>query len=343
LGSPRVTTDSSGNVLSRRDFRPYGEEIYRPNQGTDKVRQKFTSYERDDETELDYAKARMFASGLGRFTSPDPMLTSGFVESPQTWNRYSYVSNNPLKYVDPLGLFKWSNSLGGNRSDDDIGNELNDLENEQEKQGVDNSQRIGELVNILSGRQTFRSALADLRSAYTDVSLTQNQRDEILRSLNSYGTEGDNNGVSVGRGGLREGIGAQAQLTGYQYGENGQVTGARIEVTLGSQIRGQELVMAIGHEGSHVADNQAAVAIWATTGDYARARERSATIYETENRAYHVSASLAQHQNRNNLRMGNGYTIWTRGMTTVDQTVLNALLADHYGVSPLVQGARRLP
>ena len=29
LGSPRVTTDSSGNVVSRRDFRPYGEEIYR--------------------------------------------------------------------------------------------------------------------------------------------------------------------------------------------------------------------------------------------------------------------------------------------------------------------------
>jgi hypothetical protein len=42
LGSPRVTTDASGNVVSRRDFRPYGEEIYRAGQGTDKIRQKFT-------------------------------------------------------------------------------------------------------------------------------------------------------------------------------------------------------------------------------------------------------------------------------------------------------------
>lgn len=106
LGSPRVTTDSSGNVMSRRDFRPYGEEIYRPNQGTDKVRQKFTLYERDNETNLDYAKARMFGSGLGRFTSPDDFLNDTHVSDPQSWNLYVYVRNNPLRYVDPNGQIK---------------------------------------------------------------------------------------------------------------------------------------------------------------------------------------------------------------------------------------------
>ncbi len=120
LGSPRVTTDASGNVVSRRDFRPYGEEIYRPNQGTDKVRQKFTSYERDNETNLDYAKARMFGSGLGRFTSPDPyniILESNaekdkekasaklhnYLLTTAKWNRYTYCLNNPLIYLDSNG------------------------------------------------------------------------------------------------------------------------------------------------------------------------------------------------------------------------------------------------
>jgi RHS repeat-associated protein len=114
-----VTTDSSGNVVSRRDFRPYGEEIYRAGQGSDKIRQKFTSYERDNETNLDYAKARMFGSGLGRFTSPDPynpllllnndfddgstLEATQFIVQPQYWNRYSYTINNPSKLVDKDG------------------------------------------------------------------------------------------------------------------------------------------------------------------------------------------------------------------------------------------------
>lgn len=104
LGSPRVTTDSSGNVTSRRDFRPYGEEIHRPNQGTDKIRQKFTSYERDDETDLDFAQARMYQNKLGRFTAVDFANAGADEFEPQSWNGYSYVSNNPLNMIDPSGL-----------------------------------------------------------------------------------------------------------------------------------------------------------------------------------------------------------------------------------------------
>ena len=55
LGSPRITTDAVGAVISRRDFRPFGEEIARTNYGADNVRQKFTGYERDIESDLDFA------------------------------------------------------------------------------------------------------------------------------------------------------------------------------------------------------------------------------------------------------------------------------------------------
>ncbi len=37
LGSPRVITDKNGNVISRRDFMPFGEEILRANSGNDSI------------------------------------------------------------------------------------------------------------------------------------------------------------------------------------------------------------------------------------------------------------------------------------------------------------------
>lgn len=104
LGSPRITTDALGQVISRRDFMPFGEEITRANYGSDSVRQKFTTYERDNETELDFAEARYYNNSLGRFTSVDPLMASADVEIPQSWNRYVYVMNNPLVFIDPTGM-----------------------------------------------------------------------------------------------------------------------------------------------------------------------------------------------------------------------------------------------
>ena len=110
LGSPRVITDQSGNVTSRRDFMPFGEEI--ANLGnrtaaigyqTDSTRQKFTGYERDSESDLDFAQARYFDSGFGRFTSPDYFVNDTHVREPQSWNLYTYARNNPLNRIDPLG------------------------------------------------------------------------------------------------------------------------------------------------------------------------------------------------------------------------------------------------
>jgi hypothetical protein len=52
---------------------------------------------------LDYAHARYFSSQCGRFTSVDPLLASGRTALPQSWNRYAYALNNPLRLVDPTG------------------------------------------------------------------------------------------------------------------------------------------------------------------------------------------------------------------------------------------------
>ena len=116
LGSPRVITDATGSVTSRRDFMPFGEQlgpdpVYRTANlrygVADAVRQKFTGYQNDTETGLDFAEARYYNSQHARFTAVDPLLASGKSANPQTFNRYAYVSNNPIRKTDPTGMFEW--------------------------------------------------------------------------------------------------------------------------------------------------------------------------------------------------------------------------------------------
>ncbi|MBI4267637.1 MAG: hypothetical protein HY662_02515 [Chloroflexi bacterium] len=59
-----------------------------------------------------------YDQGLGRFISADTIIPSYL--NPQSLNRYTYVYNNPLKYIDPTGHWGWSNITKwvGDRIDD---------------------------------------------------------------------------------------------------------------------------------------------------------------------------------------------------------------------------------
>jgi RHS repeat-associated protein len=127
LGSASVITDSSGGIKEDEDYLPYGAEVKFVD--NDPNHYKFTGKERDTETQLDYFGARYYGNWLSRFITPDPLLASGHPEEPQSWNRYSYALNNPLRYTDPDGLdaatdfnllhepFCGSNGVGGGTSD----------------------------------------------------------------------------------------------------------------------------------------------------------------------------------------------------------------------------------
>jgi RHS repeat-associated protein len=111
LGSVRAMTEQDQTVVARRDYLPFGEEIPEPLGGRTSVwgaeaglSQKFTGKERDAETGLDYFGARYMSAAQGRFVTPDPLMASARASDPQTWNRYAYALNNPLRYVDPDGL-----------------------------------------------------------------------------------------------------------------------------------------------------------------------------------------------------------------------------------------------
>jgi len=111
--SNRLETDSSGATTRTFGHLPFGESWYET--GTaDKW--QFTTYERDGAgSGLDYAVNRYYSNSYGRFTSVDRL--AGSLLNPQSLNRYSYVANDPLNMVDPLGLdiicVTWSQSCAG--------------------------------------------------------------------------------------------------------------------------------------------------------------------------------------------------------------------------------------
>lgn len=114
LGSHDVVTGPSGAIVRDTDFYPYGGEAY--SSGTDSNHYKFTGKERDSESGLDEFGARYYASSLGRFMIPDwstrpAPVPYAYIGNPQTLNLYSYVQNNPLRFIDPdghcWGIISW--------------------------------------------------------------------------------------------------------------------------------------------------------------------------------------------------------------------------------------------
>ncbi len=112
-GSVRTLTNTNGFVVGRTDHQPFGEEIgysvglRNIDQGysVSKVaRQNYGLTERDDATGMGHAWFRKNESLGCRWTSPDPYSGSIEVDLPQSLNRYSYVSNDPINFVDPSGL-----------------------------------------------------------------------------------------------------------------------------------------------------------------------------------------------------------------------------------------------
>jgi RHS repeat-associated protein len=99
LSGASVDTDESGSVVALNDYYPFGDT--RIESGEYENDYTYTGKERDEDTELLYYEARYYNSNIGRFISIDPW--SGDITDPQSLNKYAYVRNNPLKYVDPEG------------------------------------------------------------------------------------------------------------------------------------------------------------------------------------------------------------------------------------------------
>ncbi len=125
--------------------------------------------ERDTESGLDYFGARYYASSMGRFMSPDPLLNSGKPSEPQSWNRYSYVSNNPLSRIDPTGMYDFRACASGD--------------------------------NSCAAEQTrFNNAVKKANELLETMNPNSDKAKALSKALGAVGLAGDGNGVTVGFG-----------------------------------------------------------------------------------------------------------------------------------------------
>jgi RHS repeat-associated protein len=106
LGTERARVNAvTGAVAETCTSLPWGDSLQCT--GSDQSPMHFTGKQRDVESSLDNFDARYLGSSLGRFMSVDPENAGALDKDPQTWNAYSYVRGNPLRYSDPDGTTVW--------------------------------------------------------------------------------------------------------------------------------------------------------------------------------------------------------------------------------------------
>lgn len=128
LGSNKVIVNNQ-NIVWTNDYYAFGEQNPINTDDFDNPYQ-FTGKPLDLETGLNYYGARYYDSDLGRFIQPDALR--GNLGNPLSLNRFSYVQNNPLKFVDLTG------------------NQETELTEEEKKQQLEDEKFTALMQSILS-------------------------------------------------------------------------------------------------------------------------------------------------------------------------------------------------
>ncbi len=116
LNSSSALSSSSGSQTEVNAYYPFGRTLTASPQASFQVSRRFTGQVLDAESGLYYYNARYYDPELGRFIQPDTEIPD--LSNPQSYNRYSYCVNDPLRYTDPTGHWGeevadwWSGTVG---------------------------------------------------------------------------------------------------------------------------------------------------------------------------------------------------------------------------------------
>ncbi len=100
----RHTLPGGSNTSTCTNYLPFGDGATCTGTIQTWNQPQFTGQWQDLETGLDHMAKRYYSAVEGRWTTPDPAgLAAVDTSSPQSWNRYSYVSDNPVSETDPMG------------------------------------------------------------------------------------------------------------------------------------------------------------------------------------------------------------------------------------------------
>jgi RHS repeat-associated protein len=99
LGGTSMVANSSGSKTAEVRYKAWGEDRY--TSGTVPSGYRYTGQRYEATLGLYFYGARWYDSSLGRFLSADSIVPN--MGDPQAWDRYAYVDNNSVKFVDPSG------------------------------------------------------------------------------------------------------------------------------------------------------------------------------------------------------------------------------------------------
>ena len=102
VDTTRMTTSYNGGTESTFDSLPFGDGY--TDHGTSFDYFHFGGMMLDSLALTHVSQFRQYSGTEGRWLAPDPYDGSYDFTNPQSFNRYSYVQNNPLSFVDPSGL-----------------------------------------------------------------------------------------------------------------------------------------------------------------------------------------------------------------------------------------------
>jgi RHS repeat-associated protein len=303
LGSPRISSDASGKVISRHDYHPFGEGVQRtmhPEYSSDALRKKFAGYERDPETQLDYLGARNYSYTTGRFVQVDPVHQSAIANHPQSWNRYSYTMNNPVAWIDVDGLWTW-----GDGATDEY-------------------------------KDQFRKWYSDLQKARDGYKKGSKEYNKLDKILNTLGTEDDKNNVqirfgtkAVDGGALKESETAATETVSRTREGNG--VKAQYAITFNTALLADNNYGTLAHEGQHVIQRAAFndSLKWAG-GRWTWNPALDLTWNQRENDAFHAT-QIAAAGRRENFKTtddeGNNYYLYRKSWGRVDNATMKATRA----------------
>ncbi len=114
LGSIYAVTKEDGAVEQRFKYDAWGKQTITYDASSqaglrEAVERGYTDHEMMSDFGLIHMNGRVYDYGIARFASADPFVDDA--KDAQSYNRYSYVSNNPLMYTDPSGYFKFKDIL----------------------------------------------------------------------------------------------------------------------------------------------------------------------------------------------------------------------------------------
>lgn len=231
-------------------------------------------------------------------------MSSGTIGNPQSWNRYSYVLNQPLVLTDPFGLYVFDSSVS------------------EEQRKKFNAGLCEAKANLLNIAKAYGPDSAEYKKAESALSV--------------YGGEGVKNGITISAtNNPKADVGGTqvAGVAGPKTADN--PTGQNIRITFRADVFEHEgFYQTISHEGSHGADGSA----WVASGF---ANSKNPTNYQTEFDAWTVQSLQVQaasdNAGRSSMITGGSYkapgknpwiplifTLWDSGWKEADRATMRA-------------------